>query len=66
MDKDLELLHKKIDFLTDQVMQTQRRQREMEELRQDLTPIATDLFKQLWKNWMRLHLILVMRTLSIW
>ena len=45
MDKDLELLHKKIDFLTDQVMQTQRRQREMEELRQDLTPIATDLFK---------------------
>ena len=45
MDKDLALLHQKIDFLTEQVMITQRRQREMEELRQDLTPIASDLFK---------------------
>ncbi len=45
MDKDLELLHKKIDFLTEQVMQTQRRQREMEELRQDLTPVINDVFK---------------------
>lgn len=44
MDKDLELLHKKIDFLTEQVMETQRRQREMEELWKDLTPIMTDLF----------------------
>lgn len=44
MDKDLELLHKKLDFLTEQVMETQRRQREMEELWKDLTPIMTDLF----------------------
>ncbi len=44
MDKDLELLHKKIDFLTEQVMETQRRQRHMEELWKDLTPIMTDLF----------------------
>ncbi|NIA31789.1 MAG: DUF1641 domain-containing protein [Actinobacteria bacterium] len=45
MDKDLELLHQKIDFLTEQVMVTQRRQKEMEYLRRDLTPIASDLFK---------------------
>ncbi|NOY58253.1 MAG: DUF1641 domain-containing protein [Calditrichaeota bacterium] len=45
MDKDLELLHQKIDFLTEQVMVTQRRQKEMEDLRHDLTPIASDLFK---------------------
>jgi len=44
LDKDLELLHKKLDFLTEQVMETQRRQREMEELWKDLTPIMTDLF----------------------
>ena len=44
MDKDLELLHQKIDFLTEQVMETQRRQRELEELRKDLTPVFTDVF----------------------
>ena len=44
MDKDLELLHQKIDFLTEQVMETQRRQQEMQELWQDLTPVMTDLF----------------------
>lgn len=44
MDKDLELIHKKLDFLTEQMMETQRRQREMEELWKDLTPIMTDLF----------------------
>ncbi len=44
MDKDMELLHQKIDFLTEQVMETQRRQRELEELRKDLTPVVTDLF----------------------
>lgn len=43
MDKDMELLHKKIDFLTEQVMETQRRQRELEELKKDLTPVVTDL-----------------------
>lgn len=45
MEKDLELLHQKIDFLTEQVLLTQRRQREWEELRKDLTPIATELFR---------------------
>lgn len=45
MDKDIELLHKKIDFLTESVLQTQRRQRELEELRQDLTPLASDIYK---------------------
>lgn len=44
MDKDLELLHQKIDFLTEQMRETQRRQREMEELWKDLTPVLTDLF----------------------
>jgi uncharacterized protein YjgD (DUF1641 family) len=44
MDKELELLHQKIDFLTEQVLETQRRQREWHELRQDLTPVMTDLF----------------------
>ena len=44
MDKDLELLHQKIDFLTEQMQETQRRQREMEELWKDLTPVLTDLF----------------------
>ena len=43
MDKDLELLHKKIDFLTEQVLETQRRQREFDELKKDLTPVVTDL-----------------------
>ena len=43
MDKDLELLHKKIDFLTEQVMETRRRQRELDELKKDLTPVVTDL-----------------------
>jgi uncharacterized protein YjgD (DUF1641 family) len=44
LDKDLELLHQKIDFLTEQMQETQRRQREMEELWKDLTPVLTDLF----------------------
>ena len=45
MDKDLELLHQKIDFLTEQVLLTQKKQRAFEELAKDLTPIANDLFK---------------------
>lgn len=45
MDKDLELLHQKIDFLTEQVMETKRKQKEWEELRQDLTPVVTDVFR---------------------
>ncbi|MBN1998081.1 DUF1641 domain-containing protein [candidate division KSB1 bacterium] len=45
MDKDIALLHQKIDFLTEQILVSQRRQKEMEELKQDLTPIMGDLFK---------------------
>jgi uncharacterized protein YjgD (DUF1641 family) len=45
MDKDLELLHQKIDFLTEQVMETKRKQQEWEDLRQDLTPIVSDVFR---------------------
>ena len=45
MDKDLELLHEKIDFLTEQVKITRRRQQEFDELKQDLTPVFMDLFK---------------------
>ena len=45
MDKDLELLHQKIDFLTEQVLETKRKQQEWEELRKDLTPIASDVFQ---------------------
>ncbi len=45
MDKDLVLLHQKIDFLTEQMLLTQKRQRAFEELANDLTPIANDLFK---------------------
>lgn len=44
MEKDLELLHQKIDFLTEQVMETQKRQQRLEELWKDLTPVMTDLF----------------------
>ncbi|MBN1542651.1 DUF1641 domain-containing protein [candidate division KSB1 bacterium] len=47
MDKDLELLHQKVDFLTEQVMLNQRRQQEWVELRQDLTPVVNDFFRTL-------------------
>ena len=45
MDKDLAALHEKIDVLTAYMEETRRRQRELEELRRDLTPIAADLFQ---------------------
>ena len=44
MDKDLQALHDKVDFLTEQMLITQRRQQEMLELRQDLTRIGADVF----------------------
>lgn len=44
MDKDLQALHEKLDTIAEQLNETRRRQQEMEELRRDLTPIATDLF----------------------
>jgi uncharacterized protein YjgD (DUF1641 family) len=45
VNKDLEDISKKIDFLTEQVLITRRKQREMEELRQDLTLVFSDVFK---------------------
>ncbi|HNR68763.1 MAG TPA: DUF1641 domain-containing protein [bacterium] len=47
MNKDLELLHQKVDFLTEQVMQSQRRQQDWLELKNDLTPIANDLLRSI-------------------
>ncbi len=45
MEKDLQLLHKKIDFLTEQVMITQQRQKKWDELGKELTPIISDVYK---------------------
>lgn len=44
MDKELEAIHQKLDIITEQLDETRRRQQEMQDLRRDLTPIATDLF----------------------
>ncbi|MDZ7724756.1 MAG: hypothetical protein U5R06_18620 [candidate division KSB1 bacterium] len=44
MDKDLEAVHRKLDMIAEQLNETRRRQQEMDDLRRDLTPIATDLF----------------------
>jgi len=45
MDKDLASLHEKIDFLTEQMEIQRRRQAEMDELKQDLIPIANHMIK---------------------
>lgn len=45
MDKDLVLLHEKIDFLTEQMTIQRQRQDELDELKQDLIPIANHLMK---------------------
>jgi uncharacterized protein YjgD (DUF1641 family) len=45
MDKDLALLHEKIDHLTEQLESQQRRQRELSELTQDLIPVANHMIK---------------------
>ncbi len=42
---DLELLHQKIDYLTEQIEAQRARQREFDELRQDLIPIANHMMK---------------------
>ena len=44
MDNEIKALHEKLDLVLEQLNETRRRQQEMEELRRDLTPIATDLF----------------------
>jgi uncharacterized protein YjgD (DUF1641 family) len=45
MDKDLALLHEKIDHLTEQFETQKRRQQEFHELTQDLIPIANHMIK---------------------
>ncbi|MEW6718120.1 MAG: DUF1641 domain-containing protein [Chloroflexota bacterium] len=45
MDKDLALIHEKIDYLTTQVEAQHRRQEEMEELMQDAIPIVNHMIK---------------------
>jgi uncharacterized protein YjgD (DUF1641 family) len=45
MNKELELINEKLDFLTKQVMITRRKQDELAELKEDLTPILSDLFQ---------------------
>jgi uncharacterized protein YjgD (DUF1641 family) len=45
MDKDLALLHEKIDHLTEQFETQKRRQQEIHELTQDLIPIANHMIK---------------------
>lgn len=45
MNKELEKIHEKLDFLTEQVMITRRRQEELQELKEDLTPVVSDLFQ---------------------
>jgi uncharacterized protein YjgD (DUF1641 family) len=45
MDQDLALLHEKIDYLTLQLEAQNKRQREFEELQNDLIPIANHMIK---------------------
>lgn len=45
MSKELEKIHEKLDFLTEQVMITRRKQEELRELKEDLTPVVSDLFQ---------------------
>jgi uncharacterized protein YjgD (DUF1641 family) len=45
MEQELALLHEKIDYLTVQIEAQNRRQRELEELQQDLVPIANHIVK---------------------
>ncbi len=43
--QDLELLHQKIDYLTEQLDDQRRRQREFDELKQDMIPIANHMMR---------------------
>jgi uncharacterized protein YjgD (DUF1641 family) len=45
MDNDLALLHQKIDYLTDQLEVQKQRQQELNELKNDLMPIANHMIK---------------------
>ena len=43
--REIELLHEKLDYITAQVEEQQRRQREFDELKQDVIPIANHMMK---------------------
>jgi uncharacterized protein YjgD (DUF1641 family) len=45
MDNDLALLHQKIDYLTEQLEAQKKRQQELDELKNDLMPIANHMIK---------------------
>jgi uncharacterized protein YjgD (DUF1641 family) len=45
MDKDIASLHEKIDYLTEQLDSQKRRQQELNELTQDLIPVANHMIK---------------------
>jgi len=45
MDKDLALLHEKIDTLTEQLDEQRRRQRALDELKDDMIPIVNHMIK---------------------
>jgi uncharacterized protein YjgD (DUF1641 family) len=45
MDNDLALLHQKIDYLTEQLEAQKQRQQELNELKNDLMPIANHMIK---------------------
>ena len=45
MDKDLALLHEKIDYLTEQLEAQRKRQQAMQELQNDMIPIANHMVK---------------------
>lgn len=44
VEQELQSIHQKLDFLTEQMQQNQVRQREMQELKEDLTLIGKDMF----------------------
>lgn len=45
MDNDLALLHQKIDYLTEQLEAQKQRQQELDELKNDIFPIANHMIK---------------------
>lgn len=44
LEKEIQDIHQKLDFISDQMKEYQRRQREMSELKNDLSLIAKDVF----------------------
>ncbi|TFG94928.1 MAG: hypothetical protein E4H13_14130, partial [Calditrichales bacterium] len=44
LDQELHEIHKKLDFITEQMREYQQRQKEIHELKEDLSLIAKDVF----------------------